>query len=80
MIIQEEYNENFVRTYSDRHVYIHGGFPEADYTEAIDPKGAERAYTETNIPITEDEDSSNYDTDGYLKAQQALNTIFGGIE
>lgn len=80
MIIQEEYNENFVRTYSDRHVYIHGGFPQADYAEAIDPKGAERTYAETNIQITEDEDSSNYDTDGYLKAQQALNTIFGGIE
>lgn len=51
MIIQEQINETFIKTYSDQHVYIHGGFPEADYTEAIDPINMNRVYTETDIPI-----------------------------
>ena len=51
MIIQEIISEKLVRTYSDRNVMIHGGFPEADYAEAIDPISANRVYTETNIPI-----------------------------
>ena len=51
MIIQEQISETLVRTYSDRNVMIHGGFPEGDYAEAIDPISANRVYTETNIPI-----------------------------
>lgn len=51
MIIQEQISETLVRTYSDRHVYIHGGFPEGDYTEAVDPISAERTYIETDTPI-----------------------------
>jgi hypothetical protein len=51
MIIQEIISETLVRTYSDRNVMIHGGFPEGDYAEAIDPISAGRTYTETNIPI-----------------------------
>lgn len=54
MIVQEDYGENLIRTYSDKHVYIHGGSPEADYAEAIDPKDAHRTYTETDIPIEEE--------------------------
>lgn len=53
MIIQEPY-DNLIRTYSDRGVYIHGGYPEGDYTEAIDP--IERTYIETDIPIEEEGD------------------------
>lgn len=54
-MIQTELLENdLIRTWSDRHVYIHGGFPEADYTEAIDPISMHRTYIETDIPI-EDE-------------------------
>lgn len=59
MIIQEMLENNMVRTYSDAGFYIHGGFPEGDYAEAIDPVSMNRVYTETDIPIeveTEPED------------------------
>jgi hypothetical protein len=52
MIIQEQINETLVKTYSDQGVMIHGGFPEGDYAEAIDPITMNRTYTETNIPIS----------------------------
>ena len=55
MIITEIIGDS-VRTYSDRGVLIHGGFPEGDYAEAIDPVDAGRTYTETDIPIEESED------------------------
>ena len=51
MIVQEIINDTLVRTYSDEGFYIHGGYPEADYTEVIDPISAGRTYTETDIPI-----------------------------
>ncbi len=51
MIKTETLENGFVRTYSDAGVYIHGGFPEADYAEAIDRADLNRTYTETNIPI-----------------------------
>jgi len=41
----------FIRTYSDAGMMIHGGLPEADYAEAIDPAELGRTYTETDIPI-----------------------------
>lgn len=44
----------FIRTFSDKGVYIHGGSPESDYSEALDPAELGRTYTETDIPI-EDE-------------------------
>ena len=53
MIIEEILPDNpdLVKRYSDKGVYIHGGLPEGDYTEAIDLISANRVYTETNIPI-----------------------------
>lgn len=54
MIIQEQFSvgsRNFVRTYSDKGVLIHGGFPEADYEESLDPAEFGRTYTETDTPI-----------------------------
>lgn len=45
----------FVRTYSDAGFLIHGGSPEGDYAEAIDPADAVRTYTETDIPVEGDE-------------------------
>lgn len=42
---------DFIRTYSDRGVMIHGGVPEADYSEACDPASFGRTYTETDIPV-----------------------------
>ena len=46
--------KQFIRTYSDKGMMIHGGFPEADYSEAIDPAELGRTYTETDIPIEGD--------------------------
>lgn len=67
MIVQERIGD-YIRTYSDQGVYIHGGFPEADYAEAIDPASTGRTYTETAIPI-EDEP---------IDAEEALRIITGG--
>ena len=46
--------KEFIRTYSDRGMMIHGGFPEADYTEATDPAELGRTYAETDIPIDDE--------------------------
>lgn len=52
MIVQEPIaGTNLIKTYSDLGVYIHGGVPEADYEEAVDPVDAGRVYTETDRPI-----------------------------
>ena len=51
MIIQEQISDTLIRTYSDANVYIHGGYPEGNYTEVIDPISENRAYIETDIPI-----------------------------
>ena len=57
MIIQEFLEGDLVRTYSDKGMLIHGGSPEGDYAEAIDPISFERVYIETDIPVNEiDED------------------------
>lgn len=58
----------FVRTYSDSGMMIHGGVPEGDYTEATDPAELGRTYTETDIPIEGDE----------AEAEEILNILTGG--
>ena len=70
MIIQEIINETLVRTYSDQGVLIHGGMPEGDYAEAIDPIDLHREYTETDIPIEEDEEEPS-------EAEEILDIILG---
>ena len=53
-IITEQFKvgeRDFIRTYSDRGMMIHGGFPESDYDVAEDPAELNRTYTETDIPI-----------------------------
>ncbi len=73
MIIQENLEINgkqFIRTYSDAGYMIHGGSPEGDYMEAIDPIGIERTYTETDIVI-DAEDSD---------AEEILDILLGGEE
>lgn len=47
--------KQFIRTYSDKGMYIHGGSPEADYSEALDPAELGRTYTETDIPVEDNE-------------------------
>lgn len=54
MIKTELLEGDLIRTYSDAGVMIHGGYPEGDYAEAIDPVSAGREYTETDIPIVEE--------------------------
>lgn len=71
-IVTEQYELNgrqFVRTYSDKGMLIHGGVPEGDYSEANDPAELGRTYTETDIPI-EDE--------GEADKAEAFDIIFGG--
>jgi len=53
-MIKTEIIGNFVKTYSDIGMKIHGGMPEGDYDEAYDPIDSGRTYTETDIPIEED--------------------------
>ena len=55
MIVQEQISDTLIRTYSDANVYIRGGNPAGDYAEATDPIDANRVYTETDIPIEQDE-------------------------
>ena len=60
MIRTEQISDKLIRTYSDSGVYIHGGNPEGNYPEAIDPISANRTYTETDIPIEEDVTDDDY--------------------
>ena len=62
--------KTFIRTYSDNGMMIHGGSPEADYAEALDPAELGRTYTETDIPIDADE----------AEAEELLNILLGGAE
>lgn len=59
MVVQENIiisGRNFVKSYSDNGYKIHGGSPESDYDEAVDPAEFGRTYTETDIPIETDAD------------------------
>lgn len=47
--------KQYTRTYSDAGFMIHGGVPEGDYDEAVDPAELGRVYTETDIPIEGEE-------------------------
>ena len=66
-------NMSFVRTYSDAGYKIHGGSPEGDYDEAVDPAEAGRTYTETDIPI-EQEDTQ------VSEAEEIIGIILGEDE
>ena len=57
----------YIRTYSDAGVKVHGGYPESDYDESIDPADSGRTYTETDIPIDE----------GDTTAEELLNILTG---
>ena len=61
----------YVRTWSDAGMYIHGGFREGDYPEAVDPADAGRVYVETSIPIPGPADEEISDS-------EALAIITGG--
>lgn len=61
--------KQFIRTWSDAGMKIHGGFPEADYDEALDPAELGRTYTETDIPI-----------EGDSTAEEVVNILTGVSE
>ena len=72
MIITETVYINgraFVKTYSNAGMKIHGGSPEADYDEAVDPADSGRTYVETDIPIDDD-----------TTAEELLNILTGDTE
>lgn len=69
-IIQEHFlvgERDFIRTYSDAGMMIHGGSPEGDYSEATDPAELNRTYTETDIPV-----------EGGSEADEILSILLGG--
>jgi len=71
-IIQEHFlvnNVDFIRSYSDKGVKIHGGMPEGDYDEAEEPASLGRTYMETDIPVASKPD---------LTADEIVDIIFGG--
>lgn len=56
-------NRTYIRTWSDANMYIHGGFPDGDYSEAIDPEDMGRTYIETEIPLPGPEDEEISDSE-----------------
>ena len=55
MIIQEQIENDLVKTYSDKGMMIRKIGTEEIYSEAIDPKRFNREYEETDIPIEQHE-------------------------
>ena len=51
MIIQEQIENDLVKTYSDKGFMIRKKGTDELYSEAIDPKRFNREYEETDIPI-----------------------------
>ena len=58
MIIQEQIENDLVKTYSDNEMMIRKIGTEELYSEAIDPKKFNRQYEETDIPIKQSKDDS----------------------
>ena len=72
MIVQERKGD-LIHTYSDKGVYVHGGYPEADYAVAIDPMSAGREYVETGRKIEPEDPPENLnDSIEYLVAGRLI--------
>lgn len=56
MIVQEQIENDLVKTYSDNGMMIRKIGTEELYSEAIDPKKFNRQYEETDIPIEQTSD------------------------
>lgn len=54
-VVYENISDNLVRAYSDKGVYIQGGMPAGEYTDAVDPKNQNRKYVETDTAIAKQE-------------------------
>lgn len=59
MVKYETLANDFVKAYSDAGYYIHGGNPEGDYVEAVDPASAGRIYKETATKIETNDTSGD---------------------
>ena len=62
MIIQEQIENDLVKTYSDKGVMIRKIGTDELYSEAIDPKRFNREYEETDIPIEKHEEINYYES------------------
>ena len=56
MIVQEQIENDLVKTYSDNRMMIRKIGTDEIYSEAIDPKKFNREYEETDIPIEQTSD------------------------
>ena len=56
MIIQEQIENDLVKTYSDKGMMIRKIGTDEIYSEAIDPQKFNREYEETDIPIEQHEE------------------------
>ena len=56
MIVQEQIENDLVKTYSDKGMMIQKIGTEELYSEAIDPKKFNREYEETDTPIEQTSD------------------------
>lgn len=74
IIYQEISGTDLVCAYSNNKMMIRQDETGNLYSEAIDPVYMNRTYTETDIPVEEDEESS------VMEPQEALDFIFGGQE
>lgn len=73
MIVKEIIEINGVQydhTYSDRGMMIERGG--VQYADAVDPLGSGRVYTETDIPIEQDEPSDEATEEDYINALREL--------
>ena len=62
MIIQEQIENDLVKTYSDKGMMIRKIGTDELYSEAIDPKGFNREYEETDIPIEKHDEINEYES------------------
>ena len=79
MIKREYLDGGLVRTYSDKGVYVHGGYPEADYAEVIDPVSMGRTYVETDRAIEGWEEPETMTSSRNIPAEQyftVANTLY----
>lgn len=76
MVKYETLANDFVKAYSDAGYYIHGGNPEGDYVEAVDPASAGRIYKETDIKIETNDASTDDDAEATIEDyQNALKSL-----
>lgn len=77
MVKYETLANDFVKAYSDAGYYIHGGDPEGDYVEAVDPASAGRIYKETDIKIETNDASTDDDAEATIDDYQNALKLLG---